>query len=259
VTGAGALITIERYLPARAVYAHLRTSLWPRQVAAVHFRRAAGWLARFAVATRQPPRPLDATLVQTYIAAPLQAAAARFGPEVVPPAALAATLAAANAYLGTPVALTAEHGDLWPANLLLPDGGGLYVVDWEHYLPAALPGFDMLLFCTSYAIELPWRPFGWVYPEVGLARAYIEPTWLRKYIAGFLARCCAASHLPPGLVPVLLPVMLARMALRYATAAGADSTAANLGTDVLRAWWRRPAPTWLETWARDHSVRQQSH
>jgi len=251
VTGAGALVTIERYLPARSMHAELRTSLRPRLVAANHFRRASAWLNRFATVMCDEPRPLDAALVAEYIAAPLHALAARFDTRLVPAGAVQATLASVEPYLGSMVGFTAEHGDLWVANLLLPPAAhGLYVIDWEHYRPLALPGFDMLLFCATYAGEVPWRPFGWVPPEAALQRAFVQPTWLQPYMARFLARACVASRLPRGLLPALLPVMLARMALRAAHGLPPEADPAeNYWLRMLQAWWRRPAPTWLETWA----------
>jgi hypothetical protein len=242
-------VTVERYLPARASYAQLRASLWPRRLVAPHFDRAATWLAHFAAATRQPPRPFDPALLDQYIAAPLERVAAQFGPDVIPPAALAATLALARAHLGRPVTLTAEHGDLWLANLLLPRQGGLYVIDWEYFQPTALPGFDLLLFSTTYALEMPTRPFGWARPDVALYGAYCTRGWMTPHIARFLRRGCAASGLPRTLLPVLLPVTMARMALRRA-AASPTSTATpdNFWLTALQVWWNRPPGSWLDTW-----------
>lgn len=245
--GPDARFTIERYLPARASYAQLRTSLWPRRWAALHFGRAGTWLAHFAAATRQPPRPFDAVLLDQYVADPLHRLAAQFGTDAVPPAHLAATLALARRHLGRPITLTAEHGDLWLANLLLPPGG-LYVVDWEYFQPVALPGFDLLLFSTTYALEMPTRPFGWERPAVALHRAYCTQGWLTPHIARFLGQGSAAAGLPRPLVPVLLPVMLARMALRRAGSSASDP-ADNAWLTALRAWWQRPAHSWLDAWA----------
>jgi hypothetical protein len=250
--GPDACFTIERYLPARASYAQLRGSLWPRRLAARHFARAGTWLAHFAAATAQPSRPFDAALLEQFIAEPLARLAAQFDPESVPPAHLAATLAQARTQLGVPVRLTAEHGDLWVANLLLPPGGGLYVVDWEYFQPVALPGFDLLLFSTTYALEIPTRPFGWVRPEVALDQAYCTRGWLTPHVARFLQRGCAAAGLPRALVPVLLPVMLARMALRRAAGTSPGPPAPdNYWLTTLQAWWRRPAHCWLDAWARE--------
>jgi hypothetical protein len=252
--GPDACFTIERYLPARASYAQLRTSLWPRWVAARHFARAGTWLAHFAAATRQPPRPFDAALLEQFIADPLTRLAAQFGPEVIPPDRLARTLAQARVFLGVPVSLTAEHGDLWVANLLLPPRGGLYVVDWEYFQPAALPGFDLLLFTATYALELPTRPFGWVRPEVALDRAYCTRGWLTPHVARFLQRGCAAAGLPRALLPVLLPVTLARMALRRAGGSPPGPAAPdNFWLPALQAWWQRPTHCWLDAWVEGKS------
>jgi hypothetical protein len=242
-------VTVERYLPARASYAQLRASLWPRRLTALHFDRAATWLAHFAAATRQPPRPFDTALLDQAIAAPLERAAAQFGPDIVPPAALAATLALARAHLGRPVALTAEHGDLWLANLLLPRQGGLYVIDWEYFQPTALPGFDLLLFSTTYALEIPTRPFGWPRPDVALYGAYCTRGWMTPHVARYLRRGCAATGLPRTLLPVLLPVMMARMALRRAVASPPGTTPShNFWLTALQIWWNRPAGSWLDSW-----------
>jgi hypothetical protein len=211
-----------------------------------HFGRAAGWLDRFARATCGPVRPFDQALLDEAIAAPLETCAARFD---LPADGVRATLDAARAHLGRPVAVTAEHGDFWLANLLLPPGpAAAYVVDWEYFAPAALPGFDMLLFCMTYALEYPWRPFGWIDAETAMVRAFVQPELLRPHIRGLLAQGCAAAGLPPALLPVLLPAMLARMALRHA-GGPASSTMNSTWIAALAAWGARPAATWLETWA----------
>ncbi|MDQ2808150.1 MAG: choline kinase family protein [Chloroflexota bacterium] len=249
---AGTVLTVDRYVAGDSAYAQLRTSAWPSRLVARHFRDCAAWYVRFAAATRRPAQPFSASLFDEAIAAPLQALTAHFGAAIVPPTALTTLWAAAQAVCGRPVARTAEHGDLWPANLLLPRSGhGLYVLDWEHFRPATLPGFDLLLFATSYALNLPWRPFGWMPPATALARAYFQPTWLRPPISAWLEQGCAAAGLPPALIPLLMPAMLARMALRYHTyhAAATDPPSDSLWLAALRAWWTRPADNWLEAWA----------
>ena len=65
--------------------------------------RAPGW-PTLPPRTRQPPRPFDAALLEHAIADPLARVTAHFGPEVVPPAHLAATLALARTQLGVPSA-----------------------------------------------------------------------------------------------------------------------------------------------------------
>jgi hypothetical protein len=245
-------VTVERYLPARASYAQLRTSLWPRRLVARHFARAATWLAHFAAATRQPPRPFDAALLDEYIAAPLALFRAQFGPDALPARTHEYLLARARAHLGVPIALTAEHGDLWLANLLLPPKGGMYVIDWEYFQPTALPGFDLLLFSTTYALELPSRPFGWMRPDVALYGAYCRRGWLTPHMARLLRRGCAAAGLPRTLLPVLLPLMMARMALRRASGSAPGTAAANnFWITALQIWWQRPTDSWLDSWSAD--------
>ena len=247
--GPDSRVTVERYLPARASYAQLRTSLWPRRLVARHFGRAATWLAHFAAATRQPPRSFDAALLDEYIAAPLDRFQAQFGRDALPARTREHLLARARAHLDLPISLTAEHGDLWLANLLLPPKGGIYVIDWEYFQPTALPGFDLLLFSTTYALELPSRPFGWMRPDVALYDAYCRPNWLTPHMARLLRRGCAATGLPRTLLPVLLPVMMARMALRRAGGSAPGTPAAdNFWITALQLWWQRPAESWLDTW-----------
>ena len=247
--GAGAVLVLERYLAAPRLYARLRQVLRPGPPAA-HFRRVGGWYAHFAAATRQPYSVLDTAVLEEFIIAPVRKAAERFGPAVVPPTALARLLPRSAAWLGTPIALVAEHGDLWPGNILLPPGG-IYMVDWEHYRPAALPGFDLLLFCTSYAALRPPRPFGWATPAAALDHAYGGGGALGRAVRDLLTTGCAASGLPPALIPLLLPAMMARLSLRHAPP---DPTlplngAARLWSSLLAAWWTRPADGWLERWA----------
>ena len=102
----------------------------------------------------------------------------------------------------------------------------------------------MLLFCMTYALEYPWRPFGWIDAETAVARAFVQPELLRPHIMGLLARGCAAAGLPPALLPVLLPAMLARMALRHA-GGPTSSTTNSTWTAALAAWGRaRRLPGW---------------
>lgn len=248
--GDDAAITIETYLRSRSPYARLRTNLRPYRLVPRHFRLVEQWLIHMAAYTSLSPRPFDEIMLEQEIEQPLRAFANHFGPAFTPPASLEATLAAARAHLGIQITPLAEHGDLWLANLLLSFSQRLYVVDWEHFRRAALPGFDMLLFSTTYAFEFPWRPFGWQRMDKSLELAYIRPSRLAKRIHSFLVNVCKATRLPTTLVPVLIPVTLARMSLRLAeTAHRANLAESTAWAEALRAWWQRPSGGWLDEWA----------
>ena len=258
--GDGALFTIERYLPSRAAYAELRNSLWPRGVLERHFSRVSHWLVDFALATRQPARTLDEALFAEQIMAPLLTFAERFGPAFAPPEALERTIQMGRAHIGRQVGFSAEHGDLWPSNVLIPRAAagihkGIYVVDWEHFLPVSLTGFDMLFFCTTYSREFPWRPFAWLEPAEALQRTYIRETWLGSRIRGLLEHNCAALGIQRSFIPVLLPVLMARIALRHANSTVTTQTdTEEYWSAALRTWFNRPSDNWLESWAREQGV-----
>ncbi len=247
----GAAIALEAYVPGISMHAHLRTRLWPGRAARTHLRRCAAWYTRFATATRTDLGTFDDRMLDEHVAAPLATAAARFGGAAVPDAARDATVVAARRLLGRPVLACAEHGDLWAGNLVLGTRAvPLFVVDWEHFRRATLPGFDMLLFCTNYAADYPWLPFRWTTTAAAVSRVYVADSSLGRQIAAFLAAACAAGGLPGAFLPILLPVMMARVALRHADSCG-DVAAATSGAwlAALRAWWARPPGGWLDRWA----------
>jgi hypothetical protein len=246
--GNEAAILVQRFLPAQPAYAQLRASVWPRFYVVRHFDRVIGWLTHFSAATGSIPWPFDESMLQEHIEQPLLTAAVRFGEPAVPTTAVEAVCGTARTYLGRTVRLVAEHGDLWVANLLF-SRSRLYVVDWEHFAAEAMPGFDLLLFCLTYAMHFPWRPFGWEPEDVAFSRAFLKRTWLTEHIETFLTRGCIAAGLPPGLVPVMLPVVLARMAVRQSEHSISGLTPARSWLRMLQTWWDRPADNWLEQWA----------
>jgi hypothetical protein len=254
--GEESAVTLQRCLPGPSAYAQLRTSPWPRLLARGHFDRVADWLERFWAVAGQPAHPFNEKDIREHIEGPLLAARERLGSEIVPESALRATLAASRACIGQPVRLVARHGDLWASNLLM-GRRWLYVVDWEEFRPESFPTFDMLLFCTTYAMDFPWRPFGWADHREAFERAYLQPTWLGRHIERFLERGCQASGFNPSLLPIMLPVTLAEMALRREPNMGPGQEAHRSSwSDMLQAWWNRPTGNWLEAWAgsraRDH-------
>ncbi len=251
--GDDTLVTVERYFPSQSAYSQMRTSLWPHGLVRGHFDQVSAWLTRFGTATLQGPRPLDEPSFEEYIAKPLRTFAEKFGPSVAPPDQIERIIAEGRAYLGVSVPFTAEHGDFWPSNVLLPLGKprGLFVVDWEYYRPVLLGGFDMLFFCTTYSLELPGRPLGWVVAEEAIQRAFVRRTSLGGHIERLLDQNCAATGLPRGLVPLLMAVMIARMALRHAsTLPNPVAEPGQYWPTIFQVWCRRPLDSWLDTWAR---------
>ncbi len=244
------VVTVQSYLPGRSLYSRFRTSPWPRSMVAEHFRATGDWLARFHRATRQPARPLDEAVVYEQIEQPLAEARRYFGSKVVPDAQYAATMRQARMHLGCSVSLVDEHGDFWPSNLLLAQGQ-LRVIDWEHFRPAMLPGFDMLVFCAAYSMHFPWRPFSWADVRATFDATFLRETWMSKYAMSLLDRGCASSGLPHTLVPVMLTLTLCRMAVRRTQAASQDGSNAPTTSwlQMLEDWWQRPAGNRLEAWA----------
>ncbi len=251
-SGPDTVVMIQCYVPSRSIYSQLRGNLWPRLLVDDHFGRVSSWLRRFAQATLQAHRPLDEALIEEHIEVPLRAFAQVFGDDFVPRQAIDRITCAAKEHLGQSVPLIAEHGDLWPSNLLSPRlrVGGLYVIDWEHYRHVSLGGFDMLFFCTTYSRDFPWRPMGWMQYEVVLSRAFIQRTWLAGHVERALTDYCAAVELPRGLMPILLAVLMARMSVRHVEAApGRMPDPQAYWPRVFHAWRCRPSDSWLDVWA----------
>lgn len=249
--GPDALVTIERYFPSQSIYSQLRSSLWPRRLVDEHFQLASSWLKHFAEATLQAHRPLDEAMLEEYIETPLRAFTKLFGDDFVQHGAIDRLISVAKMHLGQHVPLIAEHGDLWPSNLLLAHSHdrNLYVVDWEHYRPVSLGGFDMLFFCINYSRDFPWRPLGWMEYAVALRRAFMQHTWLAGHIERALTDYCAAIRLPRTLAPVLLSVLMARMSVRrMESALEGIATPQHYWPTVFRAWCLRPADGWLDIW-----------
>jgi hypothetical protein len=248
----GTLVTVERYYPSRSIYAQLRNSLIvPRRRVETHFHIVSAWLTRFGKATLQPARPFDEDMLEEYVAAPLNDLMKRFGAEAAPSGYVEQLIGAAKSHLGRPVPLVAEHGDLWPSNILLPveRGVGFHIVDWEHYRPVSLAGFDVLFFCTTYAREFPWRPMAWLETDAALRRAFVERTWLAVHIERLLDDYCAALGLERSLIPVLLPVMMARLALRHADSEPAGvETPERYWLNAFREWANMASGSWLHPW-----------
>ncbi|MEO8287337.1 MAG: phosphotransferase [Chloroflexota bacterium] len=247
-SGGDTAILLQSCVPGRPAYAQLRASVWPRQYVGDHFAGTSRWLTHFSAATKHHSRPFDASILDEFIEQPLRAIMARFGDGAVPPEAFKAVSDAARLYMGHPVSPVAEHGDLWVGNLLF-SRSRLCVVDWEHFVAETLPGFDMLLFCITYALHFPWRPFGWESENVAFSRALLHRTWLTRHIKTFLAVNCANTGLPTGLVPIMVPVVLARMALREAECSPGKSGQESTWLGMLQTWWNRPRDNWLEEWA----------
>jgi hypothetical protein len=248
-----ALITVERYYASRSIYAQLHNSLAPWSLIEGHLSSVSAWLSRFGRATLQPPRPFDEAQLEEQIAAPLRAFAARFGEATAPSAMIDELIGVARSHLGMPVPFIAEHGDLWPSNVLVPrgPGGELYIVDWEHYRPVSLAGFDMLFFCMTYTREIPGRPLSWVGTEEALRRGFCRDTRLARRIRQFLDWNCAATGLPRTLVPVLLPVMIARLSLRHADAPlDTSEEPESYWPATFRVWAKLSTGSWLTSWAK---------
>jgi hypothetical protein len=161
------------------------------------------------------------------------------------------SIEAAHSLLGRALPFAAEHGDFWPSNILLPANAmGIYVVDWEDFGECALPVLDAIFFCTTYALDLAWRPFAWMDTATAIRRAFVEPTWYARLVRGLLERYCDELGVERRLLPLLLEVTLARMALRHSqTMGGVQGSPGQIWNDALQAWWNRRNGGWLDDWA----------
>ena len=245
----GSAITIQAYVAGPSMHLQERSTFRPRLTAQRHFARVAPWLTMFGEAFRVG-LTLDEPLIECHFVRPLQEYVVHCG-DAAAAVHVDQTIAAARRYLGQTIHFTAEHGDFWPSNILVPPNDErIYVVDWEHYSERAPAGFDPLFFCMTYALDLAWRPLGWVDPATALRRAFIEPTWFARIVRDMLHQYCAALGVEPALLPLLLEVLFARMALRqHESIRTEQGDSGQLWSTTLKTWWSRTTGGWLDVWA----------
>lgn len=119
---------------------------------------AVDWLAELHVATRSS-HSQDPGWFDRLVERPL----CEFGRLVPPQTAADERLIERTRELAAPLRdanlpLVFEHGDLSHPNLLLLDGGGLGVLDWELAEPRGLPACDLFFFLTFVAFSLNKGP-----------------------------------------------------------------------------------------------------
>ena len=151
------------------------------------------------------------------------------------------------------VPVVARHGDFWPGNLIV-SGDVAGVVDREAYQEKSNPFHDLLLFATSYGLNVNWKP-GISADPIAAFRATFLPT------PGFRGSCAVtctstpeAIGLPDELSTSSFPVFLAEQALDEARKSRSPSEGRDGGRapeESARHLWRRL----LEEYARSRTRR----
>ena len=151
--------------------------------------------------------------------------------------------------------LCVRHGDFCPHNVLVADPGSsppIGVIDWTFGRPAGLPLHDLIMFATTYALQVR-RP-----GVTGLKEAFVG-TFLGASAYGTvvrqaMARYLAAVGVPPALGRILFAVCLLEEAVagyrrtRRAAARGSlQRLTLMLARDEGRSWEDAPK---AQLWAR---------
>ena len=137
----------------------------------------------------------------------------------------------ADALSGTPLPVSAVHGDFWMGNILVDDGIVSSVVDWERANLAAPPFADIYKFPTSYGFYLDrgypelggrvpghperdviaseWGDFGTWPNLIGFAYAYFGTGWFPSIVRRFVLESLDRLNVPHDVNGVFFPAFLA--------------------------------------------------
>ncbi len=205
------------------------------RAAARHFRAACQWLIHFSRVLGIRREFTEADL-ERHVARRLETV--YHGPR---PAAAEAFLARLRSLVGGTMLFVPTHNDLNPNNLILREGGGLCVVDWEAGEAEGLPFVDLFHFSTLYfSFHRGLRPRR---RRERFRRAYWGRAWYGGLVAGAAAAYAGALGLDPGLGETLFPLHVLRW-LEVAGLTGAsDERRRDMVADFERSVaWTLPSP-----------------
>ena len=190
-----------------------------RSEPAAHIGSVLAWLADVAKATGG----VDSFAAwETLIAQPLQAFAAGSRRDSEEAALVARTLELTAPLADTALRLGAEHGDLSHPNLLVTDGGGVGVIDWEHGQLHGLPLQDACYF-LAFAVFARAGARGVAEELAAFDQAFVRSGgWAAQELGAFAWR----TGVPQELVTPLFVACWARAAvrMRYRLDEGAAAT-----------------------------------
>jgi hypothetical protein len=232
--------TAEGYLSGRSIYFEIRNSWLPPAGAEEHFRAAAEWLRRFQQGTRAGEVHLAGAALAKHVIAPLEACAGCCNPSSAVRQLFRETVGRARK-LDPTVPVVARHGDFWPGNLIV-SGDVAGVVDWEAYQEKSNPFHDLLLFATSYGLNVNWKPGIWADPIAAFRATFLTDTGLSRIVRRHLHKHAEAIGLPDELLDVFFPVFLAEQALDEARKSRSPSEGRDGGRapeESARHLWRR--------------------
>lgn len=197
---AGRRVHLQSFVPGHSAARVLATR--PARAAEV-FERLAGWILRWNRLT-QTLRPLEEQALERDLLAFARLLAPRF-PEGE--AYVTRLGALCSQVQGEPTSRVATHNDLTTFNLLLENGGGLGVVDWEGAREDGYPLADLLYAATDVVCAADgyrdrvaaWKacftPGGAFAERVGRARASLEQALgLSAAAAALSVHACWLGH-----------------------------------------------------------------
>lgn len=209
------------WVPGRSAYVEMRSRLWPRRRAAIHFGVAADWLGRFHAATRAPGSRFAVQNERDLVAK----ATALDG-------AGGSTLAWFDRLCEdcerVPFPLAASHGDFWPGNFLVggaDDSTACGVLDWEDSREQAAPIDDLFRFPLAYGLNYPWRGGRRAPPEEAFRRTFLDANHVSRAVQSYFETYCEHAGIDRTLLqPLFRLYLLTRASLRHRDAKASGST-----------------------------------
>jgi hypothetical protein len=119
---------------------------------------------------------------------------------------------------GSPVTTVASHGDLWPGNLYVQDGG-LRIIDWTGFRERDVSYHDLFNFIDSFVVrsgrELDAAdPSGRETSTHTLFNASARGNWFAELAVTYVDRYIEGLELDRELVQLMLPMYYVAMATR---------------------------------------------
>jgi len=172
------------------------------------------WVTEFASCGRQEDE-LDAKLFNRCVAEPLARLRSFYRLEQIENRYLEKLATRLDGYRGRTIGAVAMHGDLWPGNIYVHDGG-LRIIDWTDFRERDISYHDLFCFLDSFVIiERPGELMrgGQAVDDYSVL-APIQRNWMTELAATAIDDYVERLHLDRELVRLMLPMYYVTMSTR---------------------------------------------